>query len=914
MNTQPKDTNSNFDDELHRLLNFPRPKKDGADTENALKSLLDTIIESCSEDIRWKRFLLSLVHKRYHLLSPEAKALVTSQNEKNLSAGDGERCLFYLSIQQILLRHILMTTTTSSSSVPPPDMMKNERVLDSLDKAYAVLLQIAPLAGGSRDVSAILTDSLETIRTVQVTRQEAEKKQTAHRILGTEEPLSLAIGECLVFCLNCFCEGGVYSHLEALFQLAADTLDQDLRIIEQHGGTSRGTTTTMNTTTSTEETKTEFPSTLHIFIPHHGRGRPNNNKKTRRTNTGSGKASRTYSERQLVNSVAEILIWSRTCAAMSKNQAFSQAYETFLQEVGKSNKEGAKASLHTMQTIIRRLRKTLNSYAREQGFMLTDQFHLDTNRLNIGMVNKGKAGDISTLTTQAKKKENERVLKMINLRFAANPSKITRFGSVDELCRVWEPEFRLDDELQVLERGISVARLRASVAYLRKLFHGSSKQQAVVVHSMESTQADAITAVLVSAAMASWSVEGLSDMNATDKARRPCSLKLFIAGDERNLESFDDCVALVDQVMRGLEKNNLDVPSFMESGVATTKAVMNFLERNVGDGETMILITSADIMLPTDFMKSLVNRGCHLHCHDSDGIGGRLARENAGTGDITISLAWDTIDDLDLHVFLPSGEELYFSNKESRDSKCRLDVDMNAGSPFSTEPVENVFLGRLEQSEEAPQGLYKVVVQNYAYHSKERNASVAFRVVIDKNGKKERFTGECIGEGGASDVIVCEFDYGGRTIPFPVDEARKRAFGAADMVSITASTGQTLEALANLVQVAEQLEHLDEARQIANDDESVGETSRPVVAEGGVLEVTNRDRHDILLAKLPKRFHLMIGEVFGGPTLAEECAREVARRIMANNIPLSELKRAGYPSDIVDAVKDQLAATGVGII
>jgi hypothetical protein len=112
-----------------------------------------------------------------------------------------------------------------------------------------------------------------------------------------------------------------------------------------------------------------------------------------------------------------------------------------------------------------------------------------------------------------------------------------------------------------------------------------------------------------------------------------------------------------------------------------------------------------------DVQKAFTSAGYRIHCHDSDDIGDRLRREKARTGDITISLAWDTYDDLDLHVILPSAEEIYYGNKNSTTGSACLDVDMNAGGGDSKEPVENVCLGDAGQKLEAVHGAYKVFVR-----------------------------------------------------------------------------------------------------------------------------------------------------------------------------------------------------------
>ena len=130
----------------------------------------------------------------------------------------------------------------------------------------------------------------------------------------------------------------------------------------------------------------------------------------------------------------------------------------------------------------------------------------------------------------------------------------------------------------------------------------------------------------------------------------------------------------------------------------------------------------------------------------------RLAREGAKTGDVQISLIWNNYNDLDLHVVCPSGERIFFDN---RNSKCggELDVDMNV-KPASRKPVENVYW----PEGKAPRGTYKVYIHHYAKHNKGFRSNkdpTEFRLLVDMEGTKKEFKGEI--SNGEPLRLVAEF-------------------------------------------------------------------------------------------------------------------------------------------------------------
>lgn len=120
---------------------------------------------------------------------------------------------------------------------------------------------------------------------------------------------------------------------------------------------------------------------------------------------------------------------------------------------------------------------------------------------------------------------------------------------------------------------------------------------------------------------------------------------------------------------------------------------------------------------------------------EDDDLDLRLEREGGKSGSVQVSLAWDDYNDLDLHLFCPSGERIYFNN---RNSECggELDVDMNV-KPVSKTPVENVVW-----TTAPPKGTYKVGVHFYKHHRKRKTKkSCKFRLRVSLYGKIQEYSG-----------------------------------------------------------------------------------------------------------------------------------------------------------------------------
>lgn len=109
----------------------------------------------------------------------------------------------------------------------------------------------------------------------------------------------------------------------------------------------------------------------------------------------------------------------------------------------------------------------------------------------------------------------------------------------------------------------------------------------------------------------------------------------------------------------------------------------------------------------------------------------RLGNAGAKTGDVQISISWETIDDIDLHVRYVNKNNLFFDyicweNKCGEMSGGILDVDMNARPENVTnQPVENVFW----PEGSSPRGFFEVGIHYYWSWSGAKSVPVEIRIV-----------------------------------------------------------------------------------------------------------------------------------------------------------------------------------------
>jgi hypothetical protein len=133
----------------------------------------------------------------------------------------------------------------------------------------------------------------------------------------------------------------------------------------------------------------------------------------------------------------------------------------------------------------------------------------------------------------------------------------------------------------------------------------------------------------------------------------------------------------------------------------------------------------------------------------------RVRRQDGRIGAVNVILTWNTLDDLDLHVTCPSGEQIYYSNKNNCGGVLDVDMNSSSGTNKSTTPVENVTwpVGA------APAGTYKVEVDPYR---KDSSQPIEFKVELLIDGHKEEEYSRHFDAPGKMSIFEFTLPYTGR--------------------------------------------------------------------------------------------------------------------------------------------------------
>lgn len=123
-----------------------------------------------------------------------------------------------------------------------------------------------------------------------------------------------------------------------------------------------------------------------------------------------------------------------------------------------------------------------------------------------------------------------------------------------------------------------------------------------------------------------------------------------------------------------------------------------------------------------------------------------------GTGDLQVSVSWNTIADVDLYLQEPSGETISFTNTTS-DAGGALDLDSNIGCPEGAPQNENITYENVVP----PSGEYTVLLDLFSTCGRVTTATdyvVTVRIADDV----QTYTGSLLDTTTGSDVVITTFE------------------------------------------------------------------------------------------------------------------------------------------------------------
>lgn len=178
------------------------------------------------------------------------------------------------------------------------------------------------------------------------------------------------------------------------------------------------------------------------------------------------------------------------------------------------------------------------------------------------------------------------------------------------------------------------------------------------------------------------------------------------------------------QVLDETKVPKIGVEDFMSKIVPTAKAMDVFI-KNAQQGK-FVSLTAPVNAYPQHLFRWNNDFGWAYDGNVTDSIKEKVKRAggNVTSAKLRVSLAWYNLDDLDIHCEGPGGH-IYFGNKMGV-----LDVDMNAGSGNTREPVENLSWTTLRD------GVYKIYVHQYC---RRETINVGFDLEVECAGSVRTF-------------------------------------------------------------------------------------------------------------------------------------------------------------------------------
>ena len=195
------------------------------------------------------------------------------------------------------------------------------------------------------------------------------------------------------------------------------------------------------------------------------------------------------------------------------------------------------------------------------------------------------------------------------------------------------------------------------------------------------------------------------------------------------------------------------IPSCGLRGIANTCEIASTSYNDIDDLEAYIQkltrqsLVQHNICLQGD--KTVIRDLSPVPTEGDVEIKSRLDREKVISSEVSVSLAWDTKEDLDLSVMCPNNKTVSHKEKLAAQNNCGdLDVDANFKTAILTQPVEHIDLQPLS-------GIYKIVVRSIRNkYSNKTQIPTKFKVEINNSGETTLFDGSIL----PGDALNFSFD------------------------------------------------------------------------------------------------------------------------------------------------------------
>jgi hypothetical protein len=106
----------------------------------------------------------------------------------------------------------------------------------------------------------------------------------------------------------------------------------------------------------------------------------------------------------------------------------------------------------------------------------------------------------------------------------------------------------------------------------------------------------------------------------------------------------------------------------------------------------------------------------------------KIVIQKAESGDLQISVSWDQLDDVDLHVITPSRERVNYRNRQAGNVKLDFDSNAGCGVPLDGINSENIYVDVPED------GDYEVEVHLYKKCTDSEKIGARYNVTANSNG------------------------------------------------------------------------------------------------------------------------------------------------------------------------------------